>query len=342
VSERVRVTVTTASTAGAVALIQLHGRGAADLLSRVTGKSDWIVARVRLSDLAGVDEGLAVLLRDDWGQLMPHGGPRVVHKLLDRLLELGACYDAEPAARELYPEAASDLEADMLATLARAASPAAIDLLLAQPALWERWERERHEPPADILRRSDALDRLVTPPTVVVVGRPNVGKSTLTNRMLGRTASIVADLPGTTRDWVAGLADIQGVAVRWLDTPGLRDSGDPIEQRAIALAQRVVAEADVLIAMREPEIEWPEKESLPREPDLWITNKSDIRSDEERETASVPVGSLAVSRSSIRISAATGQGIPDLQRAILARLSLADLSPRVWAFSPSLRRRLAV
>ncbi|NJL31882.1 MAG: GTP-binding protein [Phycisphaerales bacterium] len=57
---------------------------------------------------------------------------------------------------------------------------------------------------------------------VVVAGQPNVGKSTLMNKMLGRSASLVADLPGTTRDWVAGWVELEGVALHWMDTPGLR------------------------------------------------------------------------------------------------------------------------
>ena len=374
-----RLVAATAPTSGAVALLQLHGRGAREVLAAVTGVKDWPAARMRLVHFGDIDEGLAVLLRDGddaWAQLMPHGGPRVVQKLIDRLLELGATYDAEPPARELYPEAQSELEADMLATLVRAASPAAIDLLLAQPAAWrtllfpsppgrgqgegllfsadfdhnENKEKTLTRPlpggeGEEILRRTKLLDRLIDPPSVVVVGRPNVGKSTLTNRMLGRAASIVADLPGTTRDWVAGLAEINGgdvgsaagsggfgggVAVRWMDTPGLRASDDAIEQRAIELARDVIARADVLIAMRDAEIELPDAAALPREPDIRVINKIDV------ERAKVGGDALA-------ISAATGAGVAALQRRVLEKLGLSGeaLASQAWAFSARLKEFVA-
>ena len=57
--------------------------------------------------------------------------------------------------------------------------------------------------------------------TVAIVGPPNVGKSTLANRLFGQARSITADQPGTTRDWVGGVADIVGLAVTLVDTPGV-------------------------------------------------------------------------------------------------------------------------
>ena len=247
----------------------------------------------------------------------------------------------------------------MLAALATAASSAAIDLLLKQPALWQAWletkrrretgdRRQESQSPrtpvrgsdrrSQILSNSNVLDRLIDPPTVVIVGRPNVGKSTLTNRMLGRSASIVADLPGTTRDWVAGIAELNAgsdpqaaIAVRWLDTPGLRQSDDAIEQNAITLANQVIREADVLIMMRDPDVDWPDEASLPRRPDLRVMNKID------RLGAPSPT----LETDTKMISAQTGEGIADLERDIVARLGLNDLdSAMPWAFSKALRDML--
>ena len=328
-----RVVVATAPNPGAIGLVQVLGPTAASLLRQLTGIDDWPTQRLRLADFAGIDQGLAVLLRDDWAQLMPHGGPHVMRKLLDRLIELGASYEPDPPARQLYPEAESVCEAQMLALLARAASPAAIDLLLAQPRLWRSWLDQPDEDAAAIIARSDRLDRLVDPPSAVVLGRPNVGKSTLTNRMLGRAASIVADLPGTTRDWVAGLAELgppaTAVAVRWLDTPGLRDSDDRVEQSAIELARIAIKQADVLIAMRDPETPWPDADHLPRRPDVWVVNKVDDPPDDLGQ------GDL---ESPLSISALCGSGIADLERLVLGRLALDDLDAEsLWAFSPTLR-----
>ena len=281
--------VVTANTPGAIALIQLHGPEARRILSQLTGRDDWPIGRVFLSQFGDIDEGLAVALGQDAAQLMPHGGPRVVQLLVERLVALGCTIAHDPDPRTTYPEAASHIEADALHTIALAQSPAAIDLLADQPARWQRLlakpNAERAAQRESIRQRSAILSRLVNPPTVVVAGPANVGKSTLTNALMGRAVSIVADLPGTTRDWVGGVVELRSglgpevsspeIAVRWLDTPGLRESDDAVEQRAIALARSVVRDADVLIAMRDAANDWPETKGLTRTPDLWVMNKCD-------------------------------------------------------------------
>ena len=342
------VTLMTASRPGAVAVLQLYGLGPTpgavpeespgacveDVLERVTGRRDWQPGRLRLVDIAGVDRGLAVLLRaggDGVAQLMPHGGPRVVQSILEKLADLGVRIDSPTDPMALYPEADSPIQADALLAIARAASPAAIDLLLAQPDLWRKAVGDPQAIDRDKLRRdSKVLDRLIDPPTVVVVGLPNVGKSTLTNRLMGRAVSLVADLPGTTRDWVGAVVQLGGlhdaVAVRWLDTPGLRDSTDTIEQRAIGLARDQIASADVLIVMRDPQQGWPEPGMLPRVPDLRVVNKVD----EE--------GGGMVDPGAIGISALTGRGIDTLQRRIIETLGLDRVGrEKLWAFSQTLQ-----
>ncbi|MEM8496282.1 MAG: GTPase, partial [Planctomycetota bacterium] len=298
--------VTTSNQPGAVAILQVSGHveDLVELLDALTSDvpprsrdatrprliARWPVGRLRLCDFAGIDEGLAGRISETTAQLMPHGGLRVVQKLEAWLRANGVEPDPTTGvavdARTLYPEAASHLEADMLHAIATWSSPAAIERLADQPRRWRRWLESM--PRADPEYQA-SLRHLFVPPTVVVVGRPNVGKSTLLNRLVGRSASVVADLPGTTRDWVGGLVElvptlpgggdgdpaIDAVAVRWLDTPGLRSSDDAVEQRAIEQARGVVADADVLVAMRDPEHGWPDLGNLPREPDVWVINKAD-------------------------------------------------------------------
>ena len=235
---------TPSNAAGAVALVQLHGQGVKSLLAELCDRQSWDDGCVYLCDFAGIDEGLAVCLNDQWAQLMPHGGLRVIELLTDKLISMN-CHLKPPSNRELYPEAASDFEADMLATLALSPSPAAVDLLLAQSENWSRDDLDF----SHIATDTQQLDQLCHMPSVVLVGPANVGKSTLTNRILGYAASIVADLPGTTRDWVGGMTQLRGVAVRWMDTPGIRISDDDVEQQAIGLAKQVIDEADVLVYM---------------------------------------------------------------------------------------------
>ena len=382
------LTLTTAPTPGAIAILQLAGPNTRRILTLLTGGANWSPHRLVRADFAGIDQGLAVYLPPTatashppvpCAQLLPHGGPRVVQKLIAKLGDLGAAYEPDPPARQLYPEAASDLQADMLATLARAASPAAMDLLLAQPRLWRAALTHPATARTARLAQTRHLDRLVTPASVVVIGRPNVGKSTLANRMLGRTASIVADLPGTTRDWVAGWAELPvastsetsadeipggGICVRWYDTPGLHHSADPLEQHAITLAQNIITSADVLIALRDPQIPWPDPAALPRTPDLWVCNKIDtpapgtapgIKSKIQNPKSKIssapgiapeahgvtPWASALTSHSTnpqspLPVSAQTGAGLDQLAHAILQHLGLTDLTPRLWAFSPRL------
>ncbi|HEX7009143.1 MAG TPA: GTPase [Phycisphaeraceae bacterium] len=352
-----RLILATAQQPGAVAILQRHGPGAVELLARLTQRRQWPLGKLILADLGGIDQGLAVVLREDWAELMPHGGLRVVQKLMDALVALGATIDADADPRRLYPEADSDIEADALAMIARAASPAAVDLLLAQPRLWQRLLEAGPLAPEQrdrLLKRSHVLNRLIEPPWVVVVGRPNVGKSTLTNRMLGSGVSVVADLPGTTRDWVSALAELPArwrpvqaqppqreaawVAVRWLDTPGLRQSDDPLEQQAIELAHQVLERADVLVAMRDPATDWPEPQATPRPPQVWVMNKID-----DLPEPGLPPSSTRGTRPDdpLPISAAHERGLDALQRVILDRLGLAELDDaEPWAFSPTLRDAL--
>ncbi|MEX0885592.1 MAG: GTPase [Phycisphaeraceae bacterium] len=348
--DAVELTLATPPAAGAVAIVQLAGPGTLRMLTALTGiAGDWPRGRLRLARFADIDEGLAVRLSDELVQLMPHGGSRITSRLIEHLVSLGAAVTHEPDPATLYPEADSPLEADALATLARSASPAAVDLLLAQAALWQ--DEPRPTPGSDaareILARSDVLDRLVHPPTVVVVGRPNVGKSTLTNRLLGRAVSLVADLPGTTRDWVGATVELKAqseirhqqsaINVRWLDTPGLRQDAGRVEAAAITAARRTLASADLLIAMRDPATDWPEPSALPREADLYVLNKADMLP----ALSGFDIRHSESPATPLPLSAERGDRVDVLEQRIVASLGLAELHPpRRWAFSPTLRALL--
>ncbi len=215
----------------AIAVIQLHGE--IDRVLALLGARPTAIGTVALRELGGVDTGLVARWSAHSATLMPHAGAEVVRRLLARLRECGAEEAGRLNPQEVYPEAANLLEARMLAALAEAASPLAVDLLLDQP---RRWAALGEEPAPSIGARSRRLNRLIWPPLVAALGPPNIGKSTLLNALAGRQASLVADQAGTTRDYVGATLDLGGLVVRYLDLPGIdaagrqKHSGDSREQ----------------------------------------------------------------------------------------------------------------
>lgn len=298
---------------GAISILQLVGE-VVPILTRLTGKADWPVGRLRLARFDDIDDGLAVRLTDSVAHLMPHGGVRIVQRLTWHLVgqgvRIGTAQQTSP--RDLFPEAADEIEALVMAAVARACSPPAIDLLLDQPA---RWRTRPKLTPADE-ERSDRLNRLIDPPVVVLAGPANAGKSTLSNALLGRSMSIPHQDPGTTRDYTAARIDLAGLVVDWHDTPGLREAADPIERKAVDLAGRLMLRADLLVAIADAGTPWPD---LPRTPDLRVGSKADLA---RRTDADLDVSALA------------GTGLADLVRAVRDLLvAPADLAhPGPWRF----------
>ncbi|MFT3788240.1 MAG: 50S ribosome-binding GTPase [Tepidisphaeraceae bacterium] len=99
------------------------------------------------------------------------------------------------------------------------------------------------------VEQRDKLRPLLVPPTVAIVGAPNAGKSTLANALFGQKRSIVSPVAGTTRDWVGEEADINGLIVQLLDTPGLRATSDAIEEQAIAQSAAPTREAGLIVVL---------------------------------------------------------------------------------------------
>ena len=150
---------------------------------------------------------------------------------------------------------------------------------------------------------------------LVLVGRPNVGKSSLLNRLLGFERAIVAATPGTTRDTLAEAINIGGVPIRIIDTAGLRCSGDEIEREGIRRARSQIDEADRILLVRDAtSTETVDvliaEQSIPIDRLTIVTNKIDLLSAEAGEAV---VGELP----DVRVSALTGAGIDTLKRHVL-------------------------
>lgn len=232
--------LTPAGVPGGVAVIGVYGNVDA-ALARV-GVAAVPVGAVALRDLCGVDRGVVARWSKTSAHLMPHGGVAIVRLLAEALTARGIAEQTNADPRTVYPEAADEVEAYMLAALARAASPMAIDLLLDQPRRWRDGAAD-----GGVAARSRILNRLVDPPLVVGFGPANVGKSTLVNELAGRSVAVVADEPGTTRDHVGVTLDLGGLVVRYVDTPGLRAQAGATEREAAGLALELVERADLVL-----------------------------------------------------------------------------------------------
>ena len=110
---------------------------------------------------------------------------------------------------------------------------------------------------------------------VAIVGRPNVGKSTLLNALAGREAAITSEHAGTTRDVIEVRMDIHGLPVTVLDTAGLRDTTDPVEKVGVRRATERARDADLRVFLLEDENEAPRLQVL--QDDIIVLGKADLR-----------------------------------------------------------------
>ena len=90
---------------------------------------------------------------------------------------------------------------------------------------------------------------LTTPQVLVILGKPNVGKSTLINAILGEERMLVHHEPGTTRDYVSEFISIDGIPFELIDTAGIRNTSDALESMSIEMTQEQLQRADMVIAL---------------------------------------------------------------------------------------------
>ncbi|HMG00027.1 MAG TPA: GTPase Era [Gemmatimonadaceae bacterium] len=155
---------------------------------------------------------------------------------------------------------------------------------------------------------------------VTVVGKPNVGKSTLLNRIVGQKLSITSPKPQSTRDRVVGIYSADDSQMVILDTPGLLNPGYLLQEAMRSTAIRALDEADVIVYLADategnppPLVEAAQLASAPRAPVLTVLNKSDAVPAQRRGETDVAAADV------VYVSALTGDGIPELM-ARIARL----------------------
>ncbi len=162
---------------------------------------------------------------------------------------------------------------------------------------------------ADLLGRAREGRLLRDGATVVLLGRPNVGKSTLFNALCGQSAAIVSPVPGTTRDLLREVIDIGGIPVTLVDTAGLRAAGDPIELEGVRRAEAMAREAHLCLHLLDDTDPAPSASAPAAEDVLAVYTKID--------QSGRPPGEAF---SGIAVSAVSGAGLDTLRHAIADRL----------------------
>lgn len=172
-----------------------------------------------------------------------------------------------------------------------------------------------------LLRTADEGQLLRRGVRVAIVGRPNAGKSSLLNQLLGRDRAIVSSTPGTTRDTIEETANIRGLPVVFIDTAGLREAGDDIEAEGIRRSRESLGKAELILHVLDgAEALAPEDMRLLDEfaarKRIVVLNKSD-----QPPRAMLPPASATV----VPVSCVTGAGIEALKDAIKASVWSGDI-----------------
>ncbi len=333
--------------AGAIAVVRVTGPDAIGLVNRVfhskNGQplSENSAGRLRYGHFVDgeevVDDVIVSLVQRDGGtkgrrdegdewtvDISCHGGVRVVERILQTLERLGApACEPFAALDDVWP-VRNLIEHEALEALCLAKTQRAVRFLT--------WQRDNLVPAIEALARfaeTDAaravglLDALTARfptarlvlhgATVALVGPPNSGKSTLFNRLLGRPAAVVSPAAGTTRDWVAEPIELDGFLITLVDTAGIHEAHDPLEQLAIDASQRAARQADIHVLV----LDGTHPDRVPpaaAEPHagrkvITLVNKADLG-------VSAPHG--------LQISAKTGQGIDLLLARLRETLGVVD------------------
>jgi tRNA modification GTPase len=293
-------------------------------------------------------------------ELHGHGGPVVLQQVLAACVDAGArLAEPGEFTRRAFLEGRIDLAqaeavADLIDAASREAARSALRSLSGEfsAALGRLREQlmelralteatlDFPEEDLDPLHRGEAHQRLAALRTalesvlaksrqgsllrsgihIVLTGRPNVGKSSLLNRLAGEERAIVTAIPGTTRDALREPVQIDGVPLILVDTAGLRASFDEIERLGMERTRREIERADVILLVTEAGAEQPPVENLPEDAArLIVYNKIDLHDG----GFSPPAGAVAV-------SALTGAGLPVLRKALLEKAGWSSTGESVF------------
>jgi tRNA modification GTPase len=363
------VAVATPPGKGAIAILRLSGPDSWKIVQKHLRTRSEIVPRKAIhgwihENGEDVDEVVVIFYKspksytgEDMVEVMCHGGPLVVKKMLDLFLRSGTRM-AEPGefTKRAFLNGKMDLtSAEAVRDLIEAKSETSLKLSLRNlkgglKDFVESLRRELIEVLAEIrveldypdeietntgevvtrlerikeklteeLKKADAGILLNRGFRMVIVGKPNVGKSTLLNRLLNEDRAIVTDIPGTTRDVISEEIVIRGILFRIVDTAGVRsETNDLVERLGIERTLQEIEKADIVLFVLDASSPLDEEdrkilERIKNKRYLVVINKVDVVEKINEEEIK---NKLGTDRHMVKISALKGEGLEKLEESI--------------------------
>lgn len=195
-----------------------------------------------------------------------------------------------------------------------------------QPSLFKFKEKLE-----DIISKSQTGKLLNEGINVSIIGRPNVGKSSLLNQLLEEEKAIVTDIPGTTRDTVEGKVNLDGLLLNIIDTAGIRETEDQVEKIGVNKSLSIINKSDlILLVLNNNELLSEEDkillQKIQNKPYIIVINKIDLEPKLELEDPNI-----------IRLSAKTGENLEDLSKKIKELFSLEKISSSDFTYLSNAR-----
>ena len=324
----------TARTAAAISSIQLAGTGAEDILKRIFKSAakqepDFSQGRILhgfIFDAArDIDEVIIGCEGRDNFSINCHGNPLIVENILE-LLKNHDVKIVEPnemmifLGRQKYGDNTIAIEADISAAQSATYDGARIIVHQTKAGLFDtakKWlkasEQEDIKNEAKrILADSRIAEYFIKGAKIGIAGPPNSGKSTLFNYLCGRQKAIVADIAGTTRDWLSAQIRLKKIMAEFFDTAGLDENltaKNAIDVQSQAKAVELIKNCDIVLFVVDSTA-WAKAHPTILMNELVVFNKCDLAGE--------------LSFPGLKISAKTGEGITELIRVIEQKLNVAD------------------
>jgi tRNA modification GTPase len=214
---------------------------------------------------------------------------------------------------------------------------------LDEPAIIARLTEITHEV-TRLLATKDQGELLRTGLKVAIVGRPNVGKSSLLNAWSQCDRAIVTDLPGTTRDVVESQLVVGGIPVQVLDTAGIRETADQVEKIGVERSRQVASSADLILLTIDATVGWTQADAeihvqVQHRPTILVINKIDLIDIDQQKVILTQISDFP---SVVLTAAAKNQGIDSLETAILTIAKMGKIQVANMDFAINQRQASAL